>query len=87
MRSLIQQRMVFGRKRASGMATCASGVILVLLGALQLTRSGSLPWWTYVACGLGIVVSGIVILVRNQRELKNFELEHGANAGKQKTIR
>jgi multisubunit Na+/H+ antiporter MnhB subunit len=78
---------VLGRKRASGMATCASGVILLLLGALQLTTSGSLPWWIYVACGLGIVVSGMVILVRTQRELKTFELEHGANAGKQKTIR
>jgi 4-hydroxybenzoate polyprenyltransferase len=74
MRSLIQQRMVFGRKRATGMATCASCVILLLLGALQLTTSGSFPWWIYVACGLGIVVSGIVILVRNQRELKTLSL-------------
>jgi ABC-type nickel/cobalt efflux system permease component RcnA len=86
MKSLIQQRMVFDRERAKGMAVCSSGVIFLLLAALQLATNGSLPWWIFFAGGLGIVVSGIVILVRNQRELKAFELEHGANAGKQKTI-
>jgi hypothetical protein len=84
MKSLLQQRQALNRDRIASLVTSISGVIFILLGVAQLTLGGNLIlWWFQVALGLIALVFGIVMRVRNQHQISNFELAHGVDAGKQ----
>jgi hypothetical protein len=88
MKSLTEQRIVLNRERAFAISGSILGGMFILSGLAQVALGGDwVLWWLLVAVGLIGLVSGVALAARTRRQIRSFELEHGADAGKSKSFK
>ena len=80
MRSVRDQLLVLKRDRFLSIVVTIFGGIFMLLGVARVMVGGDLiTSWFQVVWGFLMLVFGVVMVVRKRRQLKSFELEHGAH--------
>jgi zinc transporter ZupT len=84
--SLIQQRMRLDRSRTNALLYIAFGVAISVLGLLLMLGSDNRPQFAGVFSGGLFLLLGIVQLIPAERRRREFERQHGRDAGRQKPI-
>jgi membrane protein implicated in regulation of membrane protease activity len=85
--SLIQQRMRLDRERTAAIWTTVAPIAYVPIAVIGLVdHPADVLRWTMIVFGATILVYGIVTLRRARRRTRDFEQEHGRDAGRQRVV-
>lgn len=85
--SLIQQRMRLDRDRTAAIWTIVAAVVYIPLSVVGLVDDPTdLLRWAMIVIGTMALVYGFVSLRRARRRTREFEAEHGTDAGRQASV-